>query len=234
MSGSPDSKAFSIRIRDCAGGRVTLLRGAPLPESPDGHPGSLPCGSPETRSALQEIYPEARRLARPWAAALEAEPRPRGEGAVLIAGALFKSALLCQQTAGLKTVFPFLASEGRELAEWSDTLPESLKKASYAVRYLALHAALGALEGLLTERLGITEISAMAPGALEEWPLPDQSLIFSLLRPEAELMGLTVAESHWLSPMVSASGIYFESPARFHNCRLCREENCPHRRFPRM
>jgi hypothetical protein len=215
-------------------GPITLLEDIPLPSDLDSVDIRLPYDSPELRAAVKDIYPEARAIARPWAASMRLEPRPLGPGMLMMGGQVFISDLLAGQLEGLKWAFPFLASEGPELSEWSEGVHEPYKKASYAIRFLALSTALEAKEHYLTGLLGIKEISAMAPGALEEWPLPGQGAVFKLLEGAAKFKGLAIEESFWLNPKVSSSGVYFESGTGFSNCRLCKEDDCPFRRFPRI
>ncbi|MDR2351703.1 MAG: hypothetical protein LBF22_00840 [Deltaproteobacteria bacterium] len=194
----------------------------------------LPYDSPELRKIVAELLPEAANLARIWGALAEYTPLPFNSEEVSLGGQLFKSALLRDQIGGLTRAFPFFASEGVELNLWSEKIAEKYKKASYAIRFLALKTAEDYLEKFLTSRLNLPSISAMAPGTLEEWPRSEIKPLFELMEPLISKTKVSISEIFWISPTVSSAGIYFESPTGFHNCRLCKDATCRWRSYPRM
>ncbi|MDR1040866.1 MAG: hypothetical protein LBR80_12035 [Deltaproteobacteria bacterium] len=192
----------------------------------------LPYDSAFLREKVSYLLPEVREFARPWGAFAVHRPEPIGNG-IRIGGAEFASALLARELGGLDTVFPFLASEGEELARWSAGVGEDLKKASFAVRFIALKEAEEALERHISEHWGIRALSAVAPGTLDEWPHSEQRPLFDLMGPVARRKGMILNSKLWLEPLVSSSGIYFHSPSGFHNCYLCRDDDCQWRRYSR-
>ncbi|MDR2612192.1 MAG: hypothetical protein LBG06_04960 [Deltaproteobacteria bacterium] len=216
-----------------AGTEFFYLEDVTLPDSLLFFDRPLPFDSAFLREKVGYLLPEARELARPWGAFTALPPQISGGDLVSIGGRVFRSSLLVQELGDRPLVYPFLASEGRELSAWADSVPEDMRKAAFAVRFIALKEAEGALESHIAERWGIPAISAVAPGALEEWPLSEQGVLFDLMGPAAARKGMTLDSRLWLDPQLSSSGIFFHSPSGFHNCYLCRDDDCQWRRYSR-
>jgi hypothetical protein len=215
-----------------AGGMITDIK---LPPGLDGA-GPLPVGSRTAKLAAGELLVEASAVAKPkaaWRLAL-VEPSKGPSGRLEVGGAPFRSQLIDDNLKGLGRAFPFLATEGRELAEWAERLPTRLRAAAFLIRYAALKEAERRLEERLAAEYGLTAIGAMSPGVLPQWPLAGQKALFDLLAPFPELLGVTLSpRSMWMSPDMTSSGLFFETGAGFHNCRLCPLDKCPLRRFER-
>jgi hypothetical protein len=74
----------------------------------------------------------------------------------------------------------------------------------------------------------------MNPGALLDWPLTEQRLLFKVLGTAPADIGITLTDSYLLLPLKYISGIYFDSAKDFCNGQLCHREACPIRRTPRI
>ena len=198
--------------------------------------GPLPIGSKPIRMAAGELLEEAAAIAKPraaWRLALISRDDDRPES-LTISGVRFNSRLLGDNLKNLGRVFPFLATEGPELAQWAEALPPRKKTAAFLIRYAALKEAERRLEERLIAEFDLKTLGAMSPGVLPEWPLTEQKTLFELLSPLPAAMGVTLAgQSMWMSPDMSSSGLFFETGAGFHNCRLCPLDKCPLRRFER-
>ena len=198
--------------------------------------GPLPLKSKTAKMAARELLEEAAAIARPragWRLALidRSEEEPE---ALNIGEARFDNPLLAENLKDLGRAFPFIATEGPELAMWAEALPARKRAAAFLIRYAALKEAERRLEELLIERFDLKSLGAMSPGVLPEWPLAAQKSIFELLNPLPAVMGVSLSEpSMWMSPSMSSSGLFFETEAGFHNCLLCPLDNCPLRRFER-
>ena len=72
--------------------------------------------------------------------------------------------------------------------------------------------------------------SHMAPGSLEDWPIGEQSPLFSLFGDVESLIGVTLKDSFLMVPIKSVSGILFPTEVKFESCQLCPREGCPGRR----
>ena len=147
----------------------------------------------------------------------------------------FSSPLLRQKMDGLERAFPYLASEGTELADWSLSLSSSLEQVfASALREVAVQQAENLLERTLLERYGIAQVSAMNPGSLKVWSLEEQVLLFELLAPLPEKLGVTLLPSLMMRPEYSVSGVFFQTDSKFYNCQLCPKKECPNRRTPSL
>jgi hypothetical protein len=193
----------------------------------------LPFDSAFLREKVAYLLAEAREIARPWGAFAAHRPELAGGDSVRVGGAVFTGGLLVRELGPRDLVFPFLASEGEELAAWAGGVAEELRKAAYAVRFIALKEAEEALERHIARSWGLPSLSAVAPGVLEEWPLSEQRPLFDLMGPAAARKGMALSSELWLEPLVSSSGIFFHSPDGFHNCRLCLDDDCQLRRYSR-
>ena len=131
--------------------------------------------------------------------------------------------------------FPYLASEGTELADWSLSLSSSLEQVfASALREVAVQQAENLLERTLLERYGIAQVSAMNPGSLKVWSLEEQVPLFELLAPLPEKLGVTLLPSLMMRPEYSVSGVFFQTDSKFYNCQLCPKKECPNRRIPSL
>jgi hypothetical protein len=209
-----------------------IVDDARLPETLSDYDGMLPYDSPELRAKIDSFLVDARRVARPMGVYAAMTPKPLSESKVLVKGKVFESELLVKNIGNLKTIHAFLASEGRELAAWSGSLSPEDQKIAFAIRFMTLKETEDLLETRIMGETGLSGLAAMAPGAIPEWPLPQQKVFMELMADAASRMGLALdPETLWLSPMASSTGFFFENHDGFHNCYYCIAE-CPWRRYP--
>ena len=82
---------------------------------------------------------------------------------VQIEGVTFTSSLLRQQLTGRSRIFPYLITEGTELAEWSLSLDLLDQIFVYTLREAIVGQYRSLLEKKILEQYGISQISAMNP-----------------------------------------------------------------------
>ena len=144
-------------------------------------------GQTKFMDRLSRLAEEAARVARPKAVARLCGLTILDEEKVQVGEVTFSSPLLRQKMDGLGRAFPYLASEGTELADWSLSLSSSLEQVfASALREVAVQQAENLLERTLLERYGIAQVSAMNPGSLKVWSLEEQVPLFELLAPLPE------------------------------------------------
>ena len=97
---------------------------------------------------------------------------------------------------------------------------------------LALEQAAGWLAGRIGERFGLGPLSNMSPGSLEDWPITEQTKLFSIFGDTERLVGVRLSDSLLMVPRKSISGILFPSEEGFVACQLCDRERCPGRKVP--
>ena len=186
-------------------------------------------GQTKFMDRLSRLAEEAARVARLCGLTILDEEN------VQVGEVTFSSPLLRQKMDGLERAFPYLASEGTELADWSLSLSSSLEQVfASALREVAVQQAENLLERTLLERYGIAQVSAMNPGSLKVWSLEEQVLLFELLAPLPEKLGVTLLPSLMMRPEYSVSGVFFQTDSKFYNCQLCPKKECPNRRTPSL
>lgn len=182
--------------------------------------------------------------ARGMAAQAEAKGRPkamykaslidaRGEDFVVIEGRTFRSRVLAVNLAKVHRVFPFAATCGVELEEWSSPLTSVLERFwADSLKGMALGASIAALLRNIRDQHHPGDLSMMNPGSLDSWPISEQRTLFEVLGNARESIGVELLESCCMRPSMSVSGIWFPTEVHFENCMLCRMDRCPGRRAP--
>jgi hypothetical protein len=216
---------------------IGVIEDIDLPASLDRLDSPIPYDSKHIRKIAGSLLNEAMAIANPKAAyrlsLIRTDSQAEREK-VEIGPVVLKNRALTKNLKGLHRVFPYLATEGPELAEWASALPPRERMAAFVIRFLALKEAERRLEERLTDLFGLAQLGAFSPGTLPAWPLSGQKELFELLSPLPQRLGVTLkGDSFWMFPDVSSSGIYFETKTGYHNCRLCPLETCPLRRYRR-
>jgi hypothetical protein len=190
-------------------------------------PGSYHAGE------FAEIFYRAKDLARPKAAFRVTTIQGHGNAHIDIDDVRFESRVLRVNLEKSPVVFPFVATCGLELDEWSLTCKRSLHLFwADTIKMLALGTALSTLNEHLKERVDPAQLSTMNPGSLEDWPLQQQSVLFDLLGQAAKKIGVSLRQKYVMYPLKSLTGIQFVTEDEFFNCRLCPRKNCEGRQGP--
>lgn len=191
-------------------------------------------GSEKVVKIFHELIREAETLAGPAASfkicRVEKGPGPQ----VFLDNVPFTGQLLRDNLAGLDWAYAYVATEGRELAQWFESLSCARQILSWPIRYAALKLAEKALVKFIKENFNVSQLSAMNPGTLKLWPLEQQKPLFDLLTPLPESIGVSLGAEGWMSPDLASSGVLFETETRFYNCQLCPLEPCEHRKKPNL
>ena len=182
---------------------------------------------------LKDLLTEAQAIGKPKAFYRPAFIESRTEERVSIDGIQFTSRVLRVNLEKVHRVFPYVATCGQELEEWSRSFDDMLQKYwADAIKEMALRAAMQYLHDHLIEEYRLVRISRMNPGSLPDWPLPEQRPLFALLGNGPGLIGIHLTDSFLMTPVKSVSGIWFPSEKSFESCQLCPREQCPGRRAP--
>lgn len=182
---------------------------------------------------LAALVEEAQQIGRPKGLYRVAFIESRGEDWVAVDGVRFTSRILRMNLEHTHRVFAFVATCGRELAEWSGQIGDMLRRYwSDAICEVALRAALQALHKHMEETFDPGQTSSMAPGSLPDWPIEEQRPLFQLLGDPEREIGVRLSESLLMIPTKSVSGLRFATRENFESCMLCPRPNCPGRRAP--
>jgi hypothetical protein len=180
---------------------------------------------------LGMVLDSAIQTARPKVAFKVAAVERSDDGKVLLDGIRFKSSVLQVNLRECRRAFPFVATCGMELHDWSQAIRDPLESFwADTVCMLALGAALDAFKRRVHGLFETNTTSTMNPGSLADWPLTEQPKLFSLLGDSTEAIGVRLTPAAMMVPLKSVSGIEFESGEKFVNCRLCPRDKCQGRR----
>lgn len=180
---------------------------------------------------LDGVLESGLHIARPKAA-YRLSAIEHGDGdAVLLDGVRLQGKVLQINLRDCRRAFPFVATCGMELENWSKTMDNTLESFwADTINMLALGAALEAFKTHIRAMFETGVTSTMNPGSLKDWPLREQHQLFSLLGDSCEAVGVRLTQSSMMVPLKSISGIEFESGKKFYNCQLCPRDKCPGRR----
>ncbi|SJZ59877.1 vitamin B12 dependent-methionine synthase activation domain-containing protein [Selenihalanaerobacter shriftii] len=184
----------------------------------------------ENANRIKELANEAMEVAKPKALYKITYINEHKEDSVIIDGIEFNSRILSVNFESVQRVFPFIATSGEEIEEWSGQYNDMLE--SYwidVIKDMALDAARDALKKHISEFNNPGSISKMNPGSLPEWPISEQEKLFELLEDPTEKIGVKLTSSFLMQPVKTTSGIWFPTETSFKNCQLCSREDCSNR-----
>jgi hypothetical protein len=182
---------------------------------------------------VRELAGQAVAIARPRAVYRISRARVIDNATVDIDGVVFKSRILSKLLRDRNTVFPFIATVGKEL----DGLPvpprDMLRQFSLdAIKTVVLARAVDYLTEYVKEKHAIPQAALMNPGELPDWPIIEQKPLFALFGGEEKKIGVSLTPGGAMSPIKSRSGIVFPNETGFLSCQLCTQLECPGRRAP--
>lgn len=180
-----------------------------------------------------KMVAQARQIARPRAMYRVAGIDGKDGSGVVIEGIRMDSRIMAVNLQDLHRVFPYLATSGREMYEWTKSHDDMLENYwADEISQMALRAAEKYLLDHLKSTYGLGKTASMNPGSLEDWPITAQKPLFELLGDPLAAIGVELTESMLMLPNQSVSGIRFASEEGYSNCELCPRGCCTHRRTP--
>ncbi|MFC1539097.1 vitamin B12 dependent-methionine synthase activation domain-containing protein [Candidatus Latescibacterota bacterium] len=181
--------------------------------------------------ALNRLIHEARSIGKPKAIYRIANIESRGEDYVVVEGKTLSSRVLKVNLEHAHRIFCYAVTCGMELDEWSESVMGVLEKFWIdSIKETVLRNAYDIFTAHLIETYNLGKTSTMSPGSLEDWPLREQRILFSILGDTKAAIGLELTESFLMIPTKSVSGIRFATEEHFESCLLCSRERCPGRR----
>jgi hypothetical protein len=143
----------------------------------------------------------------------------------------FRSKVLRKHFDKVERVFPYVVTAGTGVEELEKASGDMLEQ--YYLDVIGNAAVVNAREYLknrLAKRYALGGLSLLGPGQLKDWPIEEQSRLFSLLGDVESAVGVSLNDSFLMIPRKSLSGIYFPTEVPFMACQLCPRENCPSRK----
>ena len=147
-------------------------------------------------------------------------------------GVTLKSTIVQINTRETDTVFPFVATCGKELKDWSDNVDGVSRFYAEAIKQLALDEAEAAFARHIEKLYNPSPTSEINPGSIPDWRVKEQSNLFAILGDPAHDIGVSLSKSYMMSPPKSTSGIRYYAATKFVSCQLCQEARCPTREAP--
>jgi len=182
---------------------------------------------------VQELLELVRPIARPKALYQVAYVDSKSEDSVRIGGVEFTSRVLRINLDKVERAFPYVATCGTELDQIAVPSSDLLRYYCLdAIKVMILRTARSYLKDYLARTYALGQISAMSPGRLEDWPITQQELLFSILGDVENLIGVRLTDTFLMLPLKSLSGIYFPTEVTFESCQLCPRAVCSGRRAP--
>jgi len=182
---------------------------------------------------LQRLADEAETVARPKALYKVAFIDDRGDDYVVMDGVRLTSRVLSVNLEPVHRVFPYVATCGVELDAWACAQDDMLYKYwADVIKEIAVREAAQTLNGHMTEQYGLGKMALMSPGSLDDWPMPQQRLLFTILGDVEGAIGVQLSDSCLMMPNKSVSGLRFATVDDYANCQLCPRANCPSRHAP--
>lgn len=157
----------------------------------------------------------------------------REKDMVEIDGVFFNSKVLKVNLEKIEKVFPYIITIGPDLEKKAGSFNDLLKQYYLeTIGDMKLHSGRKHLENLLKNQYGLTKLSNMSPGSLDDWPITEQKQLFSLFKKSETAIGVRLTEHMLMIPRKSISGIFFQNEKNFTPCKLCSTERCPSRSAP--
>lgn len=182
---------------------------------------------------LRRMTDHAGKIARPKAVYRLAYIDTKEHEAVVVDKVRLASRVLRVNLEQAHRVVVYVATCGRELHEWSESIPDVFERYwADEIKAMALGSALAACDAHQTKRLELGKTSRMNPGSLADWPLSQQGPLFAILGDVRSAVGVELTDGFLMVPNKSVSGLRFPTETSFENCQLCPREVCPGRRAP--
>ena len=185
----------------------------------------------EGAGRVARLAADAAMVARPKALYTIAFVDEKGDDFVVIDGRRFSSRVLRVNLNEAHRVFAYVATCGREVAQWASGVDDLLERFWVdTIMEQALRSALEAVGEDVERRFAPGPTSDMNPGSLPDWPMAEQQPLFALLGDPEAAIGVSLSDSYLMVPIKSVSGLRFPTSTRFSSCQLCPRPRCPGRR----
>ncbi len=170
-------------------------------------------------------------LGKPVACFKEATVDETGSDYAVIEGVRFSGKFIADRLKDVKTVYPYVASCGKELDTWGRSCDDLILDYCYDdIRQSSIKPVLDMVHQTIMNQFGAYKLSSLNPGSIPQWPITEQRSLFKLLGPVYEKTQVRLDKTMLMYPLKSVSGILFESKEGYCNCKICRRQNCPGRR----
>lgn len=188
-------------------------------------------GGSELMDRFQRLLQEAKQIARPKGVYKPVDFDAEGDDVVVIDGIRLTSRVLAVNLKAVHRVFAFVATCGREVADWAAEKTDMLERFWLeTILDELLLCAIKGVGGRMAANHGLGKTAVMTPGSLDDWPIQEQKPLFTVLGDIESAIGVRLLDSFMMMPRQSVSGILFPTEVDFQTCMLCPRQKCPKRR----
>lgn len=149
---------------------------------------------------------------------------------VTIDGYCFKSKVLAKNLVDQDECYPYIVTAGQELEKIELPKEQSLMLLDL-IKNIVVGKAFDYTRDLIVEQYSVRDISGMSPGHLDDWQLDQQQVLFDLLGPDIDKIGVRLTPSYLMLPVKTVSGIWFTSETGFQSCQVCTQPRCMGRKL---
>ena len=181
---------------------------------------------------VAELVETATAIGKPKVVYRKAHIDSRGEDNIVVEGVTLKSTIVQVNTQETDTVFPFVATCGKELEDWSNSVDGASRFYAEAIKESALDAAEQAFGIHIEEHYDPSPTSEMNPGSIPDWRVKEQTSLFTILGDSVRDIEVSLSKSCMMYPEKSTSGIRYYAASKFVSCQLCQQPRCPTRETP--
>ena len=187
---------------------------------------------PDDLEEIKRMREEVLAIARPKALYGVVQIEKRDKNGITADGVRFSSPLVSQNLENTARMIPFVVTCGAEAEKWSQAYRNDPLTGFWAdtIKLLLLGEARQQLQQEMAKYFPSGKFSAMSPGSLPAWPLPQQRPLFDLLGGVTQDIGVELTDSFLLLPSKSGSGFFFSAESHYENCKYCPLLDCPNRR----
>ena len=186
---------------------------------------------PRTEEMALELAEKAHKIARPKAIYQISHARVIDNATVDIDGTIFTSKVLSKLLRNQETVYPFIATIGKELEELPIPPKDMMMNFCLdSIKTVVLVTAVDYLEQYVKEKHNILKVALLNPGEVEDWYITQQKPLFKLFKDVEKRIGVSLTSGGVMKPIKSRSGIIFPNDTGFLSCQICTQLKCPGRR----
>lgn len=152
---------------------------------------------------------------------------------IVVGGQEFRSRIVSKKMEGQPWAWLFIATSGREMADFIDQVNDPLDK--YILDEIASFAAIFARKVMLKDietECGIAHHIILSPGSITDWSVEDVKKFFVLMDGDYQKLNVEVLDSGLINPLKSVSGLLYPTEEKFLECSICDMEDCPNRKAP--
>jgi len=180
--------------------------------------------TPYAKRKIKGLIESIEPVIKPKAAYAESIVEYMDHDAVAVDGHVFNSRVLAKNLADQERCYPYVVTAGRELDDVELPEGQSLMLLDL-VKNIVVEKAYRYTRALIVERHGVEHVSGMSPGHLD-WPLEQQRVLFDLLGPGVDRIGVRLTDAYLMVPVKSVSGVLFTSETGFMSCSVCTQPRC--------